>query len=155
VGHDEFVAMLRSKWPDVSVQLGDATAPAAGAVEWTVSLPEGVLDGSQHRNGRGVYLDGVMPVIAQFAAWWRAQVPPEQPLWLIDLGHTMVVPLEDGFTESDVAIRFQAAAEASPRWQPELPRTHHVIVVRPDKAGHESQQEGSFTDSQSVRCHRL
>lgn len=100
VDQQTVVGLLQRGWPGIAVEV-DGGLPTRDVV-WQITLPEGELEGSQDREGQAHYLNGPIETLARYAAWWRAQVPPTQPLVLYDETYTTVVPVNPGMTAEDI-----------------------------------------------------
>jgi len=88
---ERLITLLQRDWPGIAV--GGPQAQADRDVVWTYRDRDGELEGSQDRAGQAHYLEGPLPLVARFAAWWRKQVPADQPLILYDEGYSTVIPL--------------------------------------------------------------
>ena len=103
VDRQTLVKLLRSGWPDIDVRLAEAGSPAARDVVWRVRVGSDEMEGSQDRAGQAHYLEGPPEAVAQFAAWWRRQVPEQQPLILCDESYSTVVHLDSDVSERELA----------------------------------------------------
>ena len=99
---DEFVRLLRDRWPNAEVTEFDDPEFLA-ALDFRVTLDDGTrVDGNLSRNGQAVGLDGDIPETAEFAAWIRSVVPPARELLFYDQGFHFDVPLTPGITPQDI-----------------------------------------------------
>jgi hypothetical protein len=103
---DRLAALLARDWPGVIVSSADTVHPSLDTT-WVIQIRGGELKGSQDRAGQAQYLEGPNDLIARYAAWWRWQVDPEQPLILYDESYTIVVPLTPGINGSEVLERLK------------------------------------------------
>jgi len=100
------IERLIADWPGVQIG-GPEAALSSRDVVWSYSSDAGVLEGSQDRAGRAHYLDGPVSLVARYAAWWRGQVPPDQPLMLCDDGYNVRVNLDPDVTPERISEQLQ------------------------------------------------
>lgn len=72
---------LRQQWPDVRL---DQRQPKLQSflLTWEIDMPDGLLSGSLHRDGYGIFLTGDEDDIQVFAHWYRGIISPEHTLRL-------------------------------------------------------------------------
>lgn len=97
---DDLVLALRRDFPDVAFPEPDFDAHA----ELICMLKSGARWAMlrQQRDGQAQELSGDYDVIAEYATWWRQQVPAEQGLILFDEGLNHVLELEPGIAATKV-----------------------------------------------------
>jgi hypothetical protein len=94
---DVLVRALAQDWPEAEVTL--ATPGAAGSevrdVEWRYPSGPGDLEGYAHADGRGVYLEGPLDIVADFVVWYRGLVPAGHQVVFCDDSYSFdgIVPL--------------------------------------------------------------
>lgn len=73
----DLVKSLERNWPGSRVTLADPGTPGADDrdVEWEYDSDWGRLEGYAHVDGRGVYLEGPLDIVADFVVWYRGMVP--------------------------------------------------------------------------------
>ncbi|MEV8549770.1 hypothetical protein AB0L04_08020 [Streptomyces glaucescens] len=87
---------LVSDWPQAQVEL--ASPGLAGSevrdVSWSYRSASGDLEGYAHSDGRGIYLEGPIELVADFVVWYRGLVPPEEQVIFCDDSYSFdgVVP---------------------------------------------------------------
>lgn len=108
----QFSKLLSEDWPDVEMRKVE-NPDRMYALEWTLNVdrPNARLDGALQRSGHGIGLDGPLEGCARFAIWFRAQVPPEQPLLFYDQGCNAYVPLNENTTVDDILKAFVPSLE--------------------------------------------
>jgi hypothetical protein len=105
---DEFVDLLRDRWPDAEITEFDDPDFLA-ALDFRVTLDDGtIVDGNLSRDGQVVGLDGDIPETAEVAAWVRSVVPAEQELIYYDQGYHFDVPLTPGVTAPEIVAGVEA-----------------------------------------------
>ena len=98
---DEFIRLLRDRWPDSEITEFDDPEFLA-ALDFRVKLDGRQVDGTLSRDGQVVGLDGDIPEAAEFAAWVRSVVPPDQELIFYDQGYHFDVPLRPDITPQEI-----------------------------------------------------
>jgi hypothetical protein len=98
---DEFIRLLRDRWRDAEITEFDDPEFLA-ALDFRVKLDGRQVDGNLSRDGQVVGLDGDIPEAAEFAAWLRSVVPPDQELIFYDQGYHFDVPLRPDITPEEI-----------------------------------------------------
>jgi hypothetical protein len=98
---DEFTRLLRDRWRDAEITEFDDPEFLA-ALDFRVKLDGRQVDGNLSRDGQVVGLDGDIPEAAEFAAWLRSVVPPDQELIFYDQGYHFDVPLRPDITPEEI-----------------------------------------------------
>lgn len=77
---------LASDWPQAHVELASPGASGSDVrdVEWNYRSEVGELEGYAHSDGRGIYLEGPIEVVADFVVWYRGLVPAEEQVIFCD-----------------------------------------------------------------------
>jgi hypothetical protein len=72
------------------------------------------MEGSIDQAGQAIFLDGPMKAMAEFAHWWRKQVPIAQPLIMYDEGYNGAVNLAEDTTVADIISTFSLCDQHFP-----------------------------------------
>lgn len=101
-----FAVELRQHWAEIVLR----TSTTAGhtAIEWTLPMEHGPLEGGIDRSGQAVYMDGDIRDCAQFAVWVRTLVPLQQGLIFYDEGYSADVNIEAESSVNDLVKPFIA-----------------------------------------------
>jgi hypothetical protein len=86
------ITNLQRDWP--GVEISRHPRDAVRDVAWTYRDDDGVLEGSQDREGNGHYLSGPNRLVARYAVWWRRHVPSSHPMLLYDEAYSISVDIE-------------------------------------------------------------
>jgi hypothetical protein len=91
---------LRSRWPDVTLQ--DVSGPDSESLRFKLKMTHSELWGSLFQQGLGVFFEGDLCDVAEFALWFRSLVPPSAPLLFCDEAMNGSLMLEPGTTQEDI-----------------------------------------------------
>ncbi|WP_152991413.1 hypothetical protein [Frankia sp. R43] len=83
---DALARALASDWPQAQVKLASPGTIGSEVrdVEWVYRSELGELEGYAHANGKGIYLEGPIEVVADFVVWYRRLVPDEEKIIFCD-----------------------------------------------------------------------
>ncbi|MEU7282565.1 hypothetical protein AB0A69_27880 [Streptomyces sp. NPDC045431] len=103
VGQDLLVASLAAEWPDAAVRRRELSdGDKYGDVEWELRRGDADLEGRSHVDGRCLYLDGDIGLVADFALWYRKFVPAGIDLVFCDEGYHFDVTIDATTTRDDL-----------------------------------------------------
>ncbi len=92
---DELAARISARWPD-AVITKPMYRPGLTDLDWKMGPPGcRVLGHRMVRDGTHV-LEGCSPVVAEYVAWWRSQVPRSESLILYNESANESMPLHVG-----------------------------------------------------------
>ncbi len=103
---EELVSSLLQQWPDAHFVV-DSSQPFSH--EWSISISGRSLEGAIHKDGTAIALDGELQDCALFAIWFRTQVPKEIKMLFYDQDYSVVLPLEESTSVSDIVEGFNKA----------------------------------------------
>jgi hypothetical protein len=102
---EDLTDALRQKWPDIEIET--ITNPADNrALVWTIQFGDRQLDGSLDKTGLVIHLDGDIRDCAEFAVWFRSQVPARYELIFYDESYSAVCELREDTTKSQIIDTF-------------------------------------------------
>ena len=104
----EFATALRARWPDAQVHENPEADPTY-AFEFSVAVNDGSVDGAFGRDGQMLGLQHDVFACAEVAAWFRQQVPPEQPLLFYDPALNGRAELTPGLGAGELACAYLAS----------------------------------------------
>ncbi|NUL04854.1 hypothetical protein HRW07_16795 [Streptomyces lunaelactis] len=108
VAQDALVSSLTTDWPTASVRRRELDEGAqVRDVEWEVQREGEEVEGYTHVDGRCIYLDGAIDLVADFALWYRKLVPKEIEVIFCDDGYSFDVAVDETSTTAELV----AAAE--------------------------------------------
>ncbi|WP_326652289.1 MULTISPECIES: hypothetical protein [unclassified Streptomyces] len=108
VGQDALVSSLTTEWPAAAVRRRELDEGAeVRDVEWEVQRGDEEVEGYTHVDGRCIYLDGNIGLVADFALWYRKLVPKEIEVVFCDDGYSFDVAVDETSTREELV----AAAE--------------------------------------------
>ncbi|MER5462656.1 hypothetical protein ABT010_18640 [Streptomyces sp. NPDC002668] len=108
VGQDALVSSLTTEWPAAAVRRRELDEGAeVRDVEWEVQRGDEEVEGYTHVDGRCIYLDGNIDLVADFALWYRKLVPKEIEVVFCDDGYSFDVAVDETSTREELV----AAAE--------------------------------------------
>ncbi|WP_052411135.1 hypothetical protein [Streptomyces sp. NRRL S-118] len=103
VGQDVLVASLAAEWPDAAIRRNQ---PPEGSkvrdIEWQLKRGGEEVEGHTHVDGRCIYLDGDIALVADLALWYRTLVPKDIDVVFCDEGYSFDVTIDDTTTKDDL-----------------------------------------------------
>lgn len=98
---DALARALARDWPQARVKL--ATPGSIGSdvrdVEWVYRSE---LEGYAHADGQGIYLEGLIDIVADFVVWYRRIVPADEQVIFCDDSYSFDGVVPPNATQSDV-----------------------------------------------------
>lgn len=105
VDQDAFLRAMQAKWPQAKIE--QITAPARSfTCTWEIPLEGYELEGALPRDGRSVVVDGRIQDCAEFAIWFRTQVPMNAPLIFCDDTYSNDIELTARTKAADIVNSF-------------------------------------------------
>jgi hypothetical protein len=108
---EELARPLRSRWPGVTLQ--DVSGPDSESLRFKLEMAHSELWGSLFRQGQGVFLEGDLDDVAEFALWFRTLAPSTAPLLFCDEAMNGSLALEPHTTREDI-FRLYGYTSAAP-----------------------------------------
>ncbi|MFI6104508.1 hypothetical protein [Streptomyces sp. NPDC051310] len=103
VGQDVLVASLAAEWPDAAIH---RRQPPEGSkvrdIEWQLERGGEQVEGHTHVDGRCIYLDGDIGLVADLALWYRKLVPKDIGVVFCDDGYSFDTTIDDTTTKDDL-----------------------------------------------------
>jgi len=96
----ELARHLRSRWPDATLQ--EVSGPDSESLRFKLKMTHSELWGSLYHQGQGVFFEGDLFDVAEFALWFRSLAPPSAPLLFCDEAMNGSLALEPGTTREDI-----------------------------------------------------
>lgn len=102
---DELVVALNTKWS--TIQVTPISNPESNhLLEWKITLNARLLIGTLDKTRQVIHLDGDVRDCAEFAKWYRTQVPETYALLFYDEGFSADVALSMTMTDQEIAEPF-------------------------------------------------
>jgi hypothetical protein len=96
----ELARHLRSRWSDAVLQ--EVSGPDSESLRFKLKMTHSELWGSLYHQGQGVFFEGDLLDVAEFALWFRSLAPPSAPLLFCDEAMNGSLALELGTTREDI-----------------------------------------------------
>jgi hypothetical protein len=96
----ELASHLRSHWPDATLQ--ELSGPDSESLRFKLKMTHSDLWGSLFRQGQGVFFEGDLCDVAEFAIWFRSLAPTSASLLFCDEAMNGSLELELGTTREDI-----------------------------------------------------
>lgn len=96
-----FLRELRQRWPHAHVEAITDQARLYSCT-WVILVGDRALEGGLARDGRFITVDGQIRDCAEFAAWFRSQVPADRPLVFCDDAYNHDIELRAGTDVADI-----------------------------------------------------
>ena len=100
-----FLREMQAHWPQTKVeQIVDTSRSFSCA--WTIPMEDRVLEGRLSRDGKSATVDGQIHDCAEFAVWFRTQVPPAALLVFCDDAYNNDIELTTSTTTAAIVNLF-------------------------------------------------
>jgi hypothetical protein len=96
----ELARHLRSRWLDAALQ--EVSGPDSESLRFKLKMTHSELWGSLFHQGQGVFFEGELDDVAEFALWFRSLAPPSVPLLFCDEAMNGSLELTPGTTREDI-----------------------------------------------------
>jgi hypothetical protein len=96
----ELAHHLRSRWPEATLQ--DVSGPDSESLRFKLKMARSELWGSLYHQGQGVFFEGDLCDVAEFALWLRSLAPPSTPLLFCDEAMNGSLELGPATTPEDI-----------------------------------------------------
>ncbi|MGZ3459134.1 MAG: hypothetical protein ACXU86_11600 [Archangium sp.] len=97
----ELASHLRARWPDVILQ-DVSGADSSESLRFKLKMTHSELWGTLFSQGKGIFFEGDLCDVAEFALWFRSLVPASEPLLFCDEAMNGSLDLEPGTTQDDI-----------------------------------------------------
>ncbi|MFF4225209.1 hypothetical protein ACFYZH_20445 [Streptomyces abikoensis] len=101
---EELAQALAHDWPDAQVEIADpgSAGSEVRAVEWQYPSESGDLEGYSHADGKCIYLEGPISVVADFVVWYRGLVDADVQVVFCDDAYSFDGIVPAGATKEEV-----------------------------------------------------